>query len=44
MSQGQHRREQERLRDGIAVEDATWGKLVALGRRFGVAVDADDGS
>lgn len=32
----EHRREQERRRDGIPVEDATWGKLQTLAERYGV--------
>ena len=32
----EHRRTQERLRDGIAVEDRTWEALQDLARRFGV--------
>jgi uncharacterized oxidoreductase len=33
----EHRREEERRRDGIAVEDATWDKLRALAREYGLA-------
>jgi len=33
----EYRRQQERARDGIEVEDATWGKLTALAQGFGVA-------
>jgi len=32
----EHRREQQRRRDGIPVEDRTWEQLQALARRFGV--------
>ena len=31
------RRERERRRDGIPIEDATWDKLMALAERFGVS-------
>ena len=34
----EHAREQERRRDGIDVEDATWGKLQALAKEYGVAM------
>lgn len=33
----EHRREQERRRDGIEVEEATWGKLLALATDHGIA-------
>jgi LDH2 family malate/lactate/ureidoglycolate dehydrogenase len=36
----EHRREQERRRDGIDVEDATWSKLQSLAKEYGVDFDA----
>jgi LDH2 family malate/lactate/ureidoglycolate dehydrogenase len=35
----EHLREQERLKDGIDVEDATWDRLRALAREYGLAVE-----
>jgi uncharacterized oxidoreductase len=32
----EHRTEQRRRRDGIPVEDSTWGRLGAIGTRFGL--------
>jgi uncharacterized oxidoreductase len=34
-------REQQRLRDGIEIEDATWEKLRALAREYGLANSLD---
>jgi len=33
----EHRREEDRRRNGIEVEDATWNKLNALARDYGLA-------
>jgi uncharacterized oxidoreductase len=37
----EHIREQQRRRDGIAVEDATWDKLKALATDYRLATDLD---
>ena len=34
-------REQERRRSGIEIEDATWDKLRALAREYGLATEFD---
>ena len=34
----EHAREQERRRDGIDIEDATWRKLEALAKEYGIAM------
>jgi uncharacterized oxidoreductase len=33
----EHRRELDRSKDGIAVEDATWGRIKALAEGYGLA-------
>jgi uncharacterized oxidoreductase len=33
----EYRREQERRKNGISVEDATWGKLRELAQGYGIA-------
>ena len=37
----EHKQEMERRRDGIQVEDATWEKLAALAKEYGVWSDLD---
>jgi LDH2 family malate/lactate/ureidoglycolate dehydrogenase len=37
----EYRREQQRRRDGIEVEDATWDKLKALATDYKLATDLD---
>ena len=36
----EHLRRVDRLRDGIEIEDATWNKLLALGEKYNVTVNA----
>ena len=35
----EHVREQERRRDGIEIEDATWNRLRALAEEYGIAAE-----
>jgi len=33
----EHRTEQQRRRDGVPIEDETWGRIAAIAQRFGLS-------